>query len=196
MDITNIMFAGVGGQGILTSSRILALAAVEAGLDVKMSEVHGMAQRGGNVDTHVRIGPVVPSSLIPEGGAHFLVSFEKLEALRYMHFLRPDGVAYVSAQEIPPLTQNLKKDAGYVKDIDAELKRRAPRLVMVDAAAMAKELGDIRMVNVIMLGVLSTGMSLSPAHWEAGVRRRFPKKIQEACLEAFGRGVEYGHSAE
>src|SRR5512137_1604777 len=107
MEITNILFAGVGGQGILTSSRVLALAALHAGLDVKMSEVHGMAQRGGNVDTHVRVGKEVPSCLIPKGGAQFLVAFEKLEALRYMDYLYPQGVAYVCPLEIPPLTQSL-----------------------------------------------------------------------------------------
>ena len=127
MEIINIMFCGVGGQGILTSSRILALSAVHSGLDVKMSEVHGMAQRGGNVDTHVRIGKIVPSSLIPKGAAHYLVAFEKLEALRYMDYLRPDGALFVSPLEIPPLTQNLRKDAGYVKDIDEVLNGQGGR---------------------------------------------------------------------
>ncbi len=88
MKITNIMLSGVGGQGILTSGRILALAAIDAGLDVKMSEVHGMSQRGGNVDSHIRIGEKVPSSLIPKGGADYLISFEMMEALRYMDYLK------------------------------------------------------------------------------------------------------------
>jgi indolepyruvate ferredoxin oxidoreductase beta subunit len=191
MEIKNILFAGVGGQGILTSSRVLALAAVHAGLDVKMSEVHGMAQRGGNVDTHVRIGKEVPSSLIPKGGAHFLVAFEKLEALRYLDFLRPDGTAFVCPMEIPPLTQSLKKDSGYVKDIDKILAERAPGLVWVDAVSMARKVGDLRMVNVILLGALSPRLPMSPEDWEAAIRERFPKKVQEACLKAFRMGVEH-----
>lgn len=191
MEITNILFAGVGGQGILTSSRVLALAAVHAGLDVKMSEVHGMAQRGGNVDTHVRIGEKVPSSLIPEGAAHFLVAFEKLEALRYMHFLRPGGTAFVCPQEIHPLALNLRKDESYVKDVDAVLQGRAPNLVWVDAVSMAKEAGDLRMVNVILLGALSTRLPMKEEDWEAAIRERFSAKVQEACLASFKRGIAY-----
>lgn len=191
MEITNILFAGVGGQGILTSSRVLALAAVHAGLDVKMSEVHGMAQRGGNVDTHVRIGESVPSSLIPEGAAHFLVAFEKLEALRYMHYLRPGGTAFVCPMEIPPLTQTLRKDEGYVKDIDRVLERSAPQLVTIDAVSMAKEAGDLRMVNVILLGALSTRLPMKPEDWEAAIRERFSAKVQNACIAAFKRGIDH-----
>lgn len=191
MEITNILFAGVGGQGILTSSRVLALAAVHAGLDVKMSEVHGMAQRGGNVDTHVRFGEKVPSSLIPEGAAHFLVAFEKLEALRYMHFLRPGGTAFVCPQEIHPLALNLRKDESYVKDVDTVLQAHAPNLVWVDAVSMAKEAGDLRMVNVILLGALSTRLPMKEEDWEAAIRERFSAKVQEACLASFKRGIAY-----
>jgi len=191
LEITNILFAGVGGQGILTSSRVLALAAVHAGLDVKMSEVHGMAQRGGNVDTHVRIGEHVPSSLIPEGAAHFLVAFEKLEALRYLRYLRPDGTAFVCPTEIPPLTQNLRKGEGYVKDIDRVLQQSSPQLVWIDATAMAKESGDLRMVNVILLGALSTRLPMRQEDWEAAIRERFSAKVQNACIAAFQRGVSY-----
>lgn len=190
MEITNILFSGVGGQGILTSSRVLALAAVDAGLDVKMSEVHGMAQRGGSVDTHVRIGPEVPSSLIPMGGADFVVAFEKLEALRYMPYLKPDGVVFACPVEIPPLTQNLRKNAGYVEEIDKKLKQYAPELVMIDSPAIAKEIGDVRMVNIIMLGALSTRMKIEKGNWENGIKKRFSPKIQEACIAAFNRGRE------
>jgi indolepyruvate ferredoxin oxidoreductase beta subunit len=191
VEITNILFAGVGGQGILTSSRVLALAAVHAGLDVKMSEVHGMAQRGGNVDTHVRIGERVPSSLIPEGAAHFVVAFEKLEALRYMHYLRPGGTAFVCPMEIPPLAQTLRKGQGYPKDIDRLLQASAPQLVMIDAVSMAKEAGDLRMVNVILLGALSSRLPMKSEDWEAAIRERFSAKVQEACLASFKRGVDH-----
>lgn len=150
-----------------------------------------MAQRGGNVDTHVRIGEEVPSCLIPMGAAHFLVAFEKLEALRYMDFLRPDGVAYVSPLEIPPLAQNLRKGEGYVKGIDALLKQKAPALVWVDAPGLAREAGDLRMVNVILLGALSPRLSMKPENWEAAIRQRFSPKIQGACLKAFQMGVDH-----
>lgn len=193
MQITNILLAGVGGQGILTSGRVIALAALQAGLDVKMSEVHGMSQRGGNVDTHVRIGPDVPGSLIPQGGAEFLVSFEKLEALRYLNFLKPDGVAIVSRHEIAPLSQNLKANSGYVSEIDAKLQAHAPELVWVDALDVAKELGDTRMSNLILLGALSNRIGmLNPEHWHAAIRERFNPKVQEACLKAFERGTAFG----
>ena len=193
MEITNVLFSGVGGQGILTSARVLGLAAINAGLDIKMSEVHGMAQRGGNVDAHVRIGKVVPSPLIPRGGAHFLVSFEKLEALRYLNFLRADGTALVCDLEIYPLSMNLKQ-ASYVKEIDSVLKEKAPNLLMLDAISIAKEMGDIRMVNVILLGALSTRMDIEAACWEKAIRDRFSPKIQDACWKSFQRGAEVGRA--
>lgn len=193
MDITNVLFAGVGGQGILTSGRILAVAALHAGLDVKMSEVHGMSQRGGNVDVHVRVGPLVPSSLIPQGGAHFLVAFEKLEALRYLDYLRSDGVAFVNRLEIPPVATSLKEGASYVADIEGVLAAKAPRLIWVDGAAIAGELGDSRLVNTVLIGALSSHLPfLKPADWEAAIRERFKARIQDVNLKAFARGAEVG----
>lgn len=191
MDIVNILFCGIGGQGILTSSRILALAAMHAGLDVKVSEVHGMSQRGGNVDTHVRIGREVPSSLIPRGAAHVLIAFEKLEALRYLDYLRADGVTIVCPLEIPPLSLSLKKDSAYVPDIDAQLEKRAPLLLVVEADRMAAELGDSRMVNVILLGALASQFpAIGREHWVAAIRDRFGAAKVDACLRAFEKGVE------
>jgi len=189
--IVNVLLSGVGGQGILTAGRLLALAALHRELDVKMSEVHGMSQRGGNVDTHVRLGAAVPSSLIPRGGADFLVSFEKLEALRYLDYLRPDGVAFVNRLEISPLTVALKKP-NYVDDVDRLLEEKAPHLVWVDGTESARELGDVRMVNVILLGALATRLPfLGEADWEAAVKGRFAKpKVREAVMAAFRKGAE------
>jgi indolepyruvate ferredoxin oxidoreductase beta subunit len=189
--IVNVLLSGVGGQGILTAGRLLALAALHRDLDVKMSEVHGMSQRGGNVDTHVRLGAAVPSSLIPRGGADFLVSFEKLEALRYLDYLKPEGVAFVNRLEISPLTVALKKP-NYVDDIDRVLEEKAPHLVWVDGTEMAREMGDVRMVNVILLGALATRLpALEDADWEAAVKERFKKpKVQDAVLAAFRKGAE------
>jgi len=189
--IVNVLLSGVGGQGILTAGKLLALAALHRDLDVKMSEVHGMSQRGGNVDTHVRLGVAVPSSLIPRGGADFLVSFEKLEALRYLDYLRPDGVAFVNRLEISPLTVALKKP-NYVDDVDRLLEEKAPHLFWVDGTEMARAMGDARMVNVILLGALATRLPfLREADWEAAFQSRFAKpKVQQAVLAAFRKGAE------
>ncbi len=191
VSITNVLLCGVGGQGILTSGRVLALAALHAGLDVKMSEVHGMSQRGGNVDTHVRIGAAVPSSLIPRGGCHFLVSFEKMEALRNLDYLRGDGVAFVNRLEIPPLAVTLKS-GSYLEDIDRLLEAKAPTLLWVEGTEVARQLGDVRNVNVILLGALATRLSLlDEEDWLAALKERFRPKLHEAVTAAFRRGVAY-----
>ncbi len=193
MEITNILLCGVGGQGILTSGRILALASMDANLDVKMSEVHGMAQRGGNVDSHIRIGEKVPSSLIPKGGADFLVSFEMLEALRYLDFLKPQGMCFVSNLKITPLGSSLKKGASYPENIEEILKKKAPVLKIIEAEKIAKEIGDMRMVNVILLGALSKNLKiLTKTNFENGIKARFSPKIAPLCLKAFERGIENG----
>lgn len=193
MKITNIMLSGVGGQGILTSGRILALAAIDAGLDVKMSEVHGMSQRGGNVDSHIRIGEKVPSSLIPKGGADYLISFEMMEALRYMDYLKPDGKAYVSKLKITPLSSNLKKGGSYPENIEEMIVKKAPSVKLIDAESVVKELGDIRMVNIILLGALSKDIKvLGRGNFENAIRERFNKKVVDLCLKAFERGMENG----
>jgi len=188
--IVNVMLSGVGGQGILTAGRLLALAALHRDLDVKMSEVHGMSQRGGNVDTHVRLGAAVPSSLIPKGGADFLVSFEKLEALRYLDYLKPDGVAFVNKLEISPLTVALKQP-NYLDDVDALLEEKAPHLIWVDGTEMARAMGDVRMVNVILLGALATRLPfLREEDWDAAIEQRFAKpKVREAVKAAFREGA-------
>jgi indolepyruvate ferredoxin oxidoreductase beta subunit len=133
----------------------------------------------------------VPSSLIPRGGADFLVSFEKLEALRYMDYLKPDGVAFVNRLEISPLTVALKKP-NYVDNVDELLEEKAPNLVWVDGTEMAREMGDVRMVNVILLGALATRLPfLGEADWEAAVKDRFKKaNVRDAVLAAFRKGAE------
>lgn len=193
MKITNILLCGVGGQGILTSGRILGLAAINEGLDVKMSEVHGMAQRGGNVDSHIRIGGVVPSPLIPKGEADFLVSFEMMEGLRYLDYLKQEGMAIVSNVKITPLSSSLKKGASYVENIEEILQKKAPRLKIVDAEKIARELNDIRMVNLILLGALFKNFNLlKKESFEKAIKERFSEKIAPLCLKAFERGIENG----
>lgn len=193
MEITNILLCGVGGQGILTSGRIIALAAMDANLDVKMSEVHGMAQRGGNVDSHIRIGKSVPSSLIPKGGADFLVSFEMLEAVRYLDYLKESGKCYVSNLKINPLSSSLKKGSNYPENIEEILKQKAKMVKIMEASKIAKELGDIRMVNVILLGALSKELKMiKKENFENAIKLRFSPKVAPLCLKAFERGIENG----
>ncbi|MCX7831054.1 MAG: indolepyruvate oxidoreductase subunit beta [Acidobacteria bacterium] len=193
MKIINIMLSGVGGQGILTSGRILALAALDKGLDVKMSEVHGMSQRGGNVDSHIRIGENVPSSLIPKGGADYLLSFEMMEGLRYLDYLKPEGKAIISKLKITPLSSNLKKGASYPENIEETIIKKAPNVKFLEAEKIAKELGDIRMVNVILLGAMSKDFTLlDKSNFENAIKERFSPKVAPLCLKAFERGIENG----
>ena len=107
-----------------------------------------------------------------------------------MPYLKPEGVVFACPVEIPPLAQNLRKNTGYVEEIDKKLEKYAPDLVMIDAPSIAREIGDVRMVNVIMLGALSTRMRIENKNWENGIRQRFSPKIQEACIAAFNRGRE------
>lgn len=193
MNIVNIMLSGVGGQGILTSGRVLALAALDKGLDVKMSEVHGMSQRGGNVDSHIRIGESVPSSLIPKGGADYLISFELMEGLRYLDYLKPEGRAIISKLKITPLSSNLKKGASYPENIEEMISQKAPKVKLIDAEKIAKELGDIRMVNIILLGAMSKDFTLlEKSNFENAIKQRFSPKVAPLCLKAFERGIENG----
>lgn len=193
MNIVNIMLSGVGGQGILTSGRVLALAALDKGLDVKMSEVHGMSQRGGNVDSHIRIGESVPSSLIPKGGADYLISFELMEGLRYLDYLKPEGKAIISKLKITPLSSNLKKGGSYPENIEEMILQKAPKVKLIEAEKIAKELGDIRMVNIILLGAMAKDFTLlEKSNFENAIKQRFSPKVAPLCLKAFERGIENG----
>jgi indolepyruvate ferredoxin oxidoreductase beta subunit len=156
---------GVGGQGILLASEIIAQAAVAAGYDVKTNEVHGMAQRGGSVMAQIRFGPCVHSPLVAEGTARVLGSLERIEALRNHHYLAPDGLAVVSSQAIVPVTVS-SGQAAYPADAEARLRQAFPRLVYVEAVERATELGNARAANVILLGAMSKALDLPPGAWE------------------------------
>ena len=184
---TNILLVGVGGQGIILASEIIAETALRSGLDAKKSEVHGMSQRGGVVSSHVRFGPVVHSPLIEEGRADVILSFEILESLRWLNFLAPAGAVLANTQKIvPPIAA-----AGlttYLDDPAAELTARVPGAVLVPADAIARELGNTRLVNSVMLGVLSTMTPLAEDAWRAVVAEFVPAKARDANLAAFERG--------
>ena len=187
-DTTNIVICGVGGQGIILASDVLCHTAHLAGLDVKKSEVHGMAQRGGSVITHVRFGKKVYSPLIEEGTSDYVLAFEKLEALRYVHYLRKGGRVIVDNREISPMSV-LVGQAQYPEDIDKKLNK-AGNALFVDAADIALKLGNIRVVNIILLGVLSTFLNFSQKQWVKAISNNVREKFVELNIEAFNRGRE------
>lgn len=186
--MTNVLLCGTGGQGILLASEILGGAALIAGRDVKKSEVHGMAQRGGSVVSHVRYGTRVHSPLVEEGTAHLLVSMEKLEALRWSHFLAPGGKALVCDLEIVPLTVSTGQ-AEY-PDVWSGLEARGVDFLRVGAVEEASRIGDRRVLNTVMAGAASVFLDIPHEAWLEAIRRRLPEKAHAANLEAFARGRE------
>jgi indolepyruvate ferredoxin oxidoreductase beta subunit len=186
---TGIVFVGVGGQGILLATQIAARAAMIAGFDVKTNEVHGMAQRGGSVVAQVRFGRKVASPLVPEGTASVLASLERIEALRYVDLLAPDGLAVVSSQQIVPVTVS-SGAASYPEDAKERLSRVFPRLLYVDAVGMAGDLGDIRAANVVLLGAISTALSLDEKSW----RRAIEEIVKPAYLELNEKAFQAGRA--
>ena len=184
---TNILMAGVGGQGILLASEIIAHACLKAGYEVKQSEVHGMAQRGGSVTSHVRFGRQVFSPLIPRGQAGVLLAFEQLEALRWVDYLKPGGTVVVNDQRIAPITVT-SGAAEYPEGIAERLRDAASRVIVVDGLDMARQVGNLRVVNAALLGALSRLLSLEPSVWLEAIREKVPQKALEANLAAFEMG--------
>jgi indolepyruvate ferredoxin oxidoreductase beta subunit len=186
-DVKSILLAGVGGQGILRASDILCLAFMASGLDVKKSEVHGMAQRGGCVTSHVRYGRKVYSPIAKKGDVDILVSFEKLEALRYLDYLKPQAMIIINEEEIYPPSVNLG-DAQYPENIYDRVSRHFKTVKMINALDLARKAGNIRAVNTVLLGVLSTFLDLKSDLWEKVLQEAFPSKSLEANLKAFNLG--------
>ncbi len=185
----NVFLAGVGGQGILLASEILCEAFLLSGYDVKKSEVHGMAQRGGAVTTHLRYGAKVFSPLIEPGTADLLVAFEKMEALRFAHYLRPEGAIVVNAQEIyPPSVAGGAE--RYPERIEERLAAVTARLHVVDALAAALRLREVRAVNIVMVGAASHLLPLPEGTYADAMRARLPGKIVDVNLRAFRAGRE------
>ncbi|WP_425539462.1 indolepyruvate oxidoreductase subunit beta [Microaceticoccus formicicus] len=189
METKNIMIVGVGGQGTLLTSRILGGIILESGYDVKLSEVHGMAQRGGSVTTFVRYGDKVFEPIVEEGCADILIAFEKLEALRYAHFLKKEGILIVNDQRIDPMPVVIGKEE-YPKDIFERLEDKYD-LVVVDALNEARKLGNVRVFNVIVLGIVSRYLGIEKEVWEKVIRNTVPVKTVELNLAAFeiGRNI-------
>lgn len=186
MDSKNIMIVGVGGQGTLLTSRILGKLAVGAGYDVKLSEVHGMAQRGGSVVTFVRYGEQVAEPIVEEGQADVLIAFEKLEALRYLHFLKKDGVVVVNDWRIDPITV-VTGAASYPDGIIERLKKER-KTIVVEAMAEAKKLGTSKVFNVVVLGAAARHMTFSKEQWISVIESTVPPKTIEINKAAFEAG--------
>jgi len=186
--ITSIIICGVGGQGILLSSDILCTTAFLSGYDVKKSEVHGMAQRGGSVITHARYGKKVYSPLVEEGTADFILAFEKLEALRYAYFLKEKGRVIVNDLELPPMSV-LAGEKTYPGDIIDTLKKIA-LVDIIPAQEIALKLGNVRVANVVLLGSLARYLQFPKEVWIEAIKENVKPQYHNLNIMAFERGME------
>ncbi len=190
METKNIMIVGVGGQGTLLTSRILGGITLEAGYDVKLSEVHGMAQRGGSVVTFVRYGSNVCEPIVEEGQADLLIAFERLEAMRYAHYLKKNGVLIVNDQRIDPMPVVIGA-AEYPENI-IETLSQSYKVLRIDAMTEAKKLGNVKAFNTIVLGIAAQHMDFSLEDWLRVIERTVPPKTIELNKQAFHVGYRMG----
>ncbi len=188
MAVKNIMIVGVGGQGTLLTSRILGGLAISAGYDVKLSEVHGMAQRGGSVVTFVRYGQDVAEPIVEEGQADVIIAFERLEALRYAHFLKKDGALVVNDWKIDPMPVVIGA-AKYPENIIENLEKEH-KVYTVNATEESKKLGNPRVFNLIVLGVAAQHMDFTKEQWYQVIENTVPPKTIEINKKAFDIGYE------
>jgi indolepyruvate ferredoxin oxidoreductase beta subunit len=189
MGITNVLFAGVGGQGIILASKILAKCAFVSGYMVKESELHGMAQRGGSVTSHVRFGEEVHSPLIHRGKADFLVAMEELEGLRYAYYLKPNGRVILNQRRIMPSSIN-PDSVPYPEDVKPQLEAMGFHVDEVNALEIAKNLGNPKGENIILIGMLSRYLPFPLSSWEMVIKESVPLKTIEINLTAFEKGRE------
>lgn len=189
METKNIMIVGVGGQGTLLTSRILGAITLTGGYDVKLSEVHGMAQRGGSVVTFVRYGKKVAEPVVEEGQADILIAFERLEALRYAHYLKKGGTIIVNDTRIDPMSVVIGA-AKYPENI-IETLRESHYVTALDASKMAAELGNTRVFNSIILGIAAVYMEFSKEQWLDVIEKTVPAKTIEINKKAFLAGYNY-----
>jgi indolepyruvate ferredoxin oxidoreductase beta subunit len=187
-EVKNILLVGVGGQGTILIGKILSSGLVDAGFDVKMSEVHGMAQRGGSVSTQVRYGEEVFSPIIGRGQADILVSFESMEALRWLEYLKPGGKVVVNDHEIPSAPILMGK-SEYPQGVLAAIKGRVDTTV-IQAAQIAAELGNPKCMNIVLFGALVKAMKLSNLNWEEEIKKNVKAKTVEVNIQAFRVGME------
>ncbi|MFA7534564.1 MAG: indolepyruvate oxidoreductase subunit beta [Desulfuromonadales bacterium] len=186
--VTNILLAGVGGQGTLLASEVLAEALMLAGHDVKKSEIHGMSQRGGSVTSHVRFGATVFSPLIPEGEADFLFGFELLETFRCLPMLRAGGAIIVNDVKVIPAPVAMGKEV-YPADIPAKLAAACGDAKVVDGMELARRAGNLRTVNIALVGVLARRLELPAEAWRQALERQVPARFLDENLKAFDLGL-------
>ncbi|MBU2601706.1 MAG: indolepyruvate oxidoreductase subunit beta [Actinobacteria bacterium] len=193
LEKVDFVLAGVGGQGTILASDILVEVGLEAGYDVKKSEVHGMAQRGGGVESQVRWGEKVYSATVEKGEVDFLLGFEMLEVARWIDFLKPGGDVIVNRYRIPPPPVNMGV-ARYPDESEIQrlLLTRAGRLVWVDATDVARELGNAALSGVVLLGLLAVDLGMEPDLWLGVIDRLVPERFVALNREAFSRGAALG----
>lgn len=185
---TNILLCGVGGQGTLLASNLLAECAMDAGFDVKKSEIHGMAQRGGSVVSHVRFGEKIDSPIIRKGECDILLSFEELESIRWAEYLKKDGLIITNSQHILPMSVSAG-NAVYPKNIQEILSSKSIQTIAVDAIGKAKELGNQKCLNVVLVGLLAKRLTMIDEKiWPEMIKKMLPEKLQKLNLEAFQAG--------
>jgi indolepyruvate ferredoxin oxidoreductase beta subunit len=185
----NILISGVGGQGVVLASYVLSRVALAEGYDVKQSEVHGMAQRGGCVTSHLRFGDRVYSSLITPGTVDVLLSFESVEALRYVHWLKPGGLLVYNAARVNPSTVS-SGACEYPEGIEERIAATWPSVRAVDASALAAKAGTVKAANVVMLGAMASALPFTPEMLESVIKRSVPPKTIDVNLAAFHIGLE------
>lgn len=187
----NFLLAGVGGQGTLLSSDIVAELGMHLGYDTKKSEVHGMAQRGGAVVSHVRWGERVASPLCEKGTVDYFIAQELLESLRWIEYLRPGGTLILSRQTIPPTGTVFGKEVYPAEEqVVAEAGRLAGKILLLDAGGIAEELGNRRVANSVLLGALSAELHVNPEDWLTVIEAKVPQRHKEVNRKAFYRGRE------
>ena len=186
--VKSLLLVGVGGQGTILVSRILSQGFVNAGYDVKMSEIHGMSQRGGSVTTQIRFGEKVYSPSIDRGEADLIVAFEKLEAARYIELLKKDGRLIVNNEEKYPLPV-LSGLAKYPEGVMEELKDNIDNITTIDASKIAEELGEPRAQNIVILGALVKALELEDIEWKDLIKENLPERVHEVNIKAFERGL-------
>lgn len=184
----SLLLVGVGGQGTILVSKILSEGLLEEGYDVKMSEIHGMSQRGGSVTTQIRFGEKVYSPTINKGEADLLVSFEKLEATRYIEQLKKDGTLIVNKEEMWPLPVlgGLEK---YPENIVEEINNKIKNVVWVNARELASELGEPRSQNIVILGMTVKSLGLEHIDWVSKIKKFLPEKVHAVNIKAFEKGL-------
>jgi len=185
----NILISAVGGQGALLASRILGRLAQNIGLDVKVSEVHGMSQRGGSVVTYVKFGEKIYSPIVEKGTADVILAFEILEGARYVDWLKKEGTLIVSTQKIDPMPV-ITGVVQYPDKLISELSNMPIKLFNVDAVKLASEAGSVRATNVVLLGILAKTSTIAKEEWQRAIKESVPEKLIDINLKAFELGYE------